>query len=283
MRYGVVAAMFLSAVLLLPWSDAHARTNAGNYEGSGGYIAGGTPVAVAVRGVSGSGATYERPGAGSGSRWTCSYHEVGVFGASLSIADESLAPVDGGFYAFLCYDQDGVRVREDYLTYAASDPLAGILAAERAAEQAMERLGLPLPAINLNPPGRQVVGIPTWLAVGDPWIATEASASVAGVTSTVTARPTSVHWDLGDGTSITCAGPGAAFDVTRPRAGQASDCTHTYTWSSHTSPGGVYQVVATVSYAVTWSASTGASGDLGVVTRATTVPVRVLEVQAVGR
>jgi hypothetical protein len=240
-------------------------------------------VAVAVRGASGPGSSYEQGGGGSGPRWTCSYHDVGAFGTSVSIADEAATPVDGGFYAFLCYDQDGVSTREEYVTYAATDPLAGILAAERAAEQAMERLDVPLPAPSLSPPDEQVVGIPTWLALADPWVATQASASVAGVTSTVTAQPTSVRWDLGDGTSVTCAGPGTAFDSSVPVTDQASDCAHTYTWPSHPQPGGAYQVGATVSYDVTWSATTGAAGELGTITRSTTTPVRVLEVQAIGR
>ena len=44
---------------------------------------------------------------------------------------------------------------------------------------------------------------------------------------------------------------------------------------------GVYPVTVTVTFAATWTATTGAGGPLGALTRTTTVPVRVVEVQAV--
>jgi hypothetical protein len=190
-------------------------------------------------------------------------------------------PVAGEGYAFLCHDEHGQLVHGRVLRYEPGDPLGGLLAAERAAELAIERLALPDPVIGLSPPAGQLVGVPTWLWVAD-WSTHTASAAVAGVTSTVTARPTSATWDLGDGSSIACPGPGTAYDPSRPPDTQRTDCAHTFVWpSSH--PRGSRAVTVTLTYAVSWAASTGGGGELGSVTRSATVPVDVAEVQAVAR
>ena len=125
------------------------------------------------------------------------------------------------------------------------------------------------------------MGVPTWLWIADVWTSTSASASIGAVTSTVVATPTQITWTLGDGTTKTCVGPGTPFDLGRPAAEQESECTHTFVWPSHDQVFGVYPVAATVTFDTTWSATTGAGGPLGALTRTTTVPVRVVEVQAV--
>jgi hypothetical protein len=96
------------------------------------------------------------------------------------------------------------------------------------------------------------------------------------VTATVVATPVHVEWDTGDGSTTTCHGPGSPYD-----GGPAGDCSHVYRWPSLGQPGGTYPLTATVTYDVDWTATTGQAGALGTVTRASTVPVRVVEVQAV--
>ncbi|MDZ7733736.1 MAG: hypothetical protein U5R31_12270 [Acidimicrobiia bacterium] len=59
-----------------------------------------------------------------------------------------------------------------------------------------------------------------------------------------------------------------------------SDCTHTYQRSSRHEPDGTYAAEATVTYEITWSATTGEGGDLGTLARSTTIPVTVQEAQA---
>ncbi len=135
--------------------------------------------------------------------------------------------------------------------------------------------------MRFNPPGDQLVGLQSWLWVDTPWAPAEASASVSGVTATVTATPEVVVWDTGDGHVVTCRDPGSRYDTTEPPAPRSSTCGHVYTWPSSTQPSGVYRVTATVTYAAAWHASDGTGDDLGPVTRATTVPLRVVEVQAV--
>ena len=146
------------------------------------------------------------------------------------------------------------------------------------AQQALRRLSLGSPAIRMAPPtgAAQLVGVATWLWI-DPaaWKAVSASASAGPVTTTATATPSKVVWDMGDGASVTCAGPGTAYDPSQPNA--TTDCS--YTWPAP----GSYQVTATVYWSVTWTA-TGApgGGSLGVQGGpAAGVAVQVVESQAI--
>ena len=254
--------------------------------GGGAVIVGGTPIAIAVVAPSGTLASYTRKGGGSGPRWTCGYFGLengSTSGISINIdySTGPLQPVRNEPYAFICRDQRGQVVHSWFGVYDPGDPLAGLFAAERAAELALERLELADPVVRLNPPGDQLVGMPSWLWIDTPWVPSDVSASVTGVTATVTATPRRVDWDTGDGAALSCAGPGVGYDPNRGPESQSSDCTHTYIWPSSTQPGGVYSVRATVTYTVSWVATDGGGGDLGAVTRTSTVPVRVVEVQAV--
>ncbi|MHB1927987.1 MAG: hypothetical protein ACYCUG_00880 [Acidimicrobiales bacterium] len=86
---------------------------------------------------------------------------------------------------------------------------------------------------------------------------------------------------MGDGHTITCDGPGVAYDPSAPNA--TTYCSYTWPSSSAGQPGGVYRVAATVYYRASWSA-TGApgGGNLGLVAGpASTVAVRVAESQAI--
>ena len=144
--------------------------------------------------------------------------------------------------------------------------------------QAVRRLGLGSPTIEMAPPtgDAQLVGVATWLWI-DPaaWKAVTASASAGPVTTTATATPSKVVWDMGDGASVTCAGPGTPYDPSQPNA--TTDCS--YTWAAP----GSYQVTATVYWSVTWTA-TGApgGGSLGAQSGpAAGVSVRVVESEAI--
>ena len=144
--------------------------------------------------------------------------------------------------------------------------------------QAVRRLGLGSPTIEMAPPtgDPQLVGVATWLWI-DPgaWKAVSASASAGPVTTTATATPSKVVWDMGDGASVTCAGPGTPYDPNEPNA--TTDCS--YTWAAP----GTYQVTATIYWSVTWTA-TGApgGGNLGAQSGpAAGVSVRVVESEAI--
>lgn len=257
----------------------------------GGVIRDGAPEAVVVVGRSGTLGSWESGagGGGGGARWRCGYYAFDLDPADsdggLASVHYDAGPVDpepGQPYVLACFDGSGRMAKSVLQVFDPADPLGPIAATERALDEARRRLDLPLPQPALNPPGAQLVGVATWLWVDGPWSPASATAAVGAVAATVTATPVQVVWSTGDGTTTTCDA-GTRYDPGRPPAGQHSSCTHVFTRSSAALPGGTYAVSATVTYEVTWSASTGAGGDLGPLSRSTTVAVRVVEAQALIR
>ena len=148
------------------------------------------------------------------------------------------------------------------------------------AREVARRTPLPLPGVRTSPAPEndQLVNLPTWLWV-DNWNPQTASATEAGLTVMVTARPKSVTWEMGDGSSVVC-GPGRAWNPRLREEDQSSDCTHTYTKSSAREPGLRYRATATMSWDVGWTATNGDSGALGTASRTTEFTMRVAEGQA---
>jgi hypothetical protein len=275
-------------LLLLTSGSASVAAAATSEERVGGRISDGSPEAVVVVGRSGTVGSWDGTPHG-GARWRCGYYAFDIDPADsdggLASVHYDAGPVDPEpqqIYVLGCYDQSGRLVKSLLQAFDPADPLGGLAATERALDEARRRLDLPLPQPGLNPPDAQLVGVATWLWVDGPWAPTSATASVGAVAATVTARPVEVVWDTGDGSTTTCDA-GTPYDTSRPPSAQHSGCTHVFARSSAGLTGGAYAVTATVTYAVSWSASTGAGGDLGTISRSTTVPVRVSEAQALIR
>ena len=151
------------------------------------------------------------------------------------------------------------------------------------AGQAAAQLPLPSPSIEMAPPAgsEQLVNLATWLWVNpSAWHPYSATAAAGPVSATATATPVKVVWDMGDGASVTCAGPGAPYDPADPNA--TTDCSYRWAQSSAGQPGGAYQVTATIYFDVTWQAVGAAGGgDLGLVPGpAAHLSVQVAESQA---
>ena len=102
-----------------------------------------------------------------------------------------------------------------------------------------------------------------------------ATATAGPVTTTATATPTKVVWDMGDGSTVTCDGPGTPYDPSSP----AATTTCSYTWPA----AGTYTVTATTYWSVSWSATGAAGGgSLGVQAGpAADVTVHVVQSQAI--
>jgi hypothetical protein len=162
-------------------------------------------------------------------------------------------------------------------------PEGGLVDAQQLALEAVSSVHIDSPVIHTSPPetGRLYVHVPTWLWLDEQWWrGYEATASAGRVTSTVRASPVSVRWDLGDGDSLTCRGPGLPW---RPGlAEDAANCSHTYTKSSATSPGGRFHLSATVVLDITWTSNVGDGGTLEPISRSSSRSVDVGEIQAVG-
>ena len=152
------------------------------------------------------------------------------------------------------------------------------------AQQALSKLPLPSPGIEMAPPANQdqLVNVSTWLWIDSgSWQRLSATATAGPVSATASAVPAEVVWQMGNGNSVTCHGPGTPYDSSNPNA--TTSCSYTWSQSSAGEPGGVYQVTATVYYQVTWTAA-GApgGGNLGLVAGPSAhVAVRVAESQAI--
>jgi hypothetical protein len=149
---------------------------------------------------------------------------------------------------------------------------------EVVAEQAVQQLGLGSPSIEMAPPpgSSQLVGVATWLWIeAGAWQDKTATAAAGPVTATATATPLKVVWDMGDGSSVICDGPGTPYSASDPNA--TTDCA--YTWPAP----GSFTVTATVYWSVTWTATGAAGGgNLGVQAGpAAQAPVTVTESQAI--
>ena len=153
-------------------------------------------------------------------------------------------------------------------------------------QQAMGQAALVHPGINLNPPGQEVVNLPTWLWVSpSDWSPVAASAAAGSVNATVTANPIAVTWTFGDGNSITCPGPGVPYNPGLPSSEQSTYCSYTWRTSSAGQPNAVFEVTATIEYQVT-TLVTGApdpSPNLGLhAGPSSQAEVPVSEVEALG-
>jgi hypothetical protein len=150
------------------------------------------------------------------------------------------------------------------------------------AAEALKRMTFPKPVINMSPAVTQdqLVGLPTWLWVDAANLGTRTETVTAGpVSVTGTMKATNVVWDMGDGSRITCAGAGTAYNPAQPDA--QPTCSYTYRRSSATRPSKTYVVRATIAWAGDYRVS-GApgGGPLGPVSQSSTVSVRVAENQS---
>jgi hypothetical protein len=103
------------------------------------------------------------------------------------------------------------------------------------------------------------------------------------VTATVTATPNRVVWDMGDGHSVTCTGPGAPYDSGRPADEQDTDCSYTYERTSAGQPGDRFHGTATVYWTIAFTSNVGAGGALGEVSQSSNFTLRVAQAQALNQ
>lgn len=217
-----------------------------------------------------------------GGRLSCTLHEfVGVIGqgvVGIGVLVEAAETLQEDWYYWLvCRDAAGEVVFERPFRYQVG---VNVITPQELAQRATEELAIRWPEPRTSPSIAidQLVGIDTWMWI-DPaaWQPITATAAIPGMSVSATATPRHVTWDMGDGTTVVCDGPGTPFDDDRPEADQSTDCSHVY------QDRGLYTASATVTWSVTWSASDGGSGSLADVTRTTQFPMRVAERQAVGR
>jgi hypothetical protein len=150
------------------------------------------------------------------------------------------------------------------------------------ARLAVRYLRLPDPLIRSSPaPGAlQLTRLPIWLWVAaGAWKPRSQTAAVPGESVTATAAPVAAAWSMGDGTTVTCKGPGIPYTGGNPAAASPT-CGHTYEESSAGQPGGAYRVTATITWDITWRGTGGAGGALPPLQTVAAAEFRVAESQA---
>ena len=177
-------------------------------------------------------------------------------------------------YAYMSPDGEFVEVCRDATP---PPPVPRYLAEETASEMAV-----PLADVAMSPPegSDHLVNLASWLWVKN-WQPVATSATLRGVTVTVTASPESVSWDMGAGDPPVVCGPGRAYDPSVPDEAQSTDCSYTYRRSSFGQPQERFRGAATMRWSITWSSSTGEGGTLAPVSTRRPFSLRVAEGQAV--
>ena len=107
------------------------------------------------------------------------------------------------------------------------------------AQLAVQYLRLPDPVIRSSPaPGAlQLTRLPTWLWIAaGVWQPQSKTAQVPGESVTATATPVSAAWQMGDGTTVTCHGPGDPVHRDGNPAAASPTCGYTYTSPAPGSP-----------------------------------------------
>ena len=146
----------------------------------------------------------------------------------------------------------------------------------------------PLPSPGISPE-ETVVRFPTWLWVEGDWTTRSATTAQGAVTVRVDARPTTVTWDLVDGTRV-CSGPGIPWSRQAEQDYQARPasvrgrgdpaCTFEFVDASSTQPDGVYHARVTATWELSWHLNGTAQGSIGAVDRTATFDLRVGEIQS---
>jgi hypothetical protein len=230
-------------------------------------------------------ATPDRPaagGRGGGGADPCQYLPGGLVTA-LDRAPRQTERVDAdGVRAVLYARVCGTQTSWYWVRPAASPRQLAQVAMDAA------RGRLPLPVGVFSPDvqaGRMViVHVPLRFGVRE-WAPVSASASVPGVTATVTARPERLEFVPGNGSPpVVCPGPGPGVGVGAVVSGMGGGspvCTYTYRDASTVAPDGkAWPAQLRISWAVSWTATTGGGGVLPALTTAAGYAVPVGEVQA---
>jgi hypothetical protein len=197
------------------------------------------------------------------------------------------------WYLVKCPNQTG-NPNIEHLTWVANAQPTVVAADEgptAAGAQAASTIALPSPSIHLNPATFGVVNLKVWLAI-DPslWHPFQATATARGVTASAVATPETVTWNMGDGHTVECDGPGSVYDPSLPMNTQSTSCGYIYQRTSAGEPSGdgnpndgAFPVTATVTWVVTWTAvGEPGGGVLPSLQTSTTIPLRVEQVESVG-
>ncbi|MFB7755095.1 ATP/GTP-binding protein [Streptomyces sp. NPDC056121] len=198
---------------------------------------------------------------------------------------EGHKPGDGAVYTRVCLGGPNAQPALD-IFWAGNPPGANAIDPAVVAQMAVDKMRLSGPDIaSPRAAGKYTVGVPVWLWVHQSpstFGPNSATASAGGVTVTATAKVKRIVWRLGDGSTVTCAGPGTPYKASYGMKDSPS-CGHRYTKTSADAPGAKFALTATSTWVVDWQVA-GGGGETGQLTevRQSQAQVAVGEVQVVG-
>jgi len=176
-----------------------------------------------------------------------------------------------------CWRDGGAADSREFVVEAAPP-----VSPEVIRDVAAARLVPPSPDPETSPPlARQTfVHVPTWLWL-DPagWAPVDATETRGFTTVTVRATPTHARWLTGDGSGVTCMGPGAVW--VSGASEDATDCSYTYLRSSYGELAGRFEASVSVTWEFEWWINDVYQGVFGTVDLSTPFAVAVAEIQAV--
>ena len=158
----------------------------------------------------------------------------------------------------------------------------------RLAEQAYKTIVFPRPSGSRSPSqtllykGFPFTYVNLWTyywTSADTWKPLTATASAAGFTATVTARPTRLIFDPGDGSAVqSCPGPGRPWtDADGNSAPSGGACGYQYgrvTGSPITS-------TQSIVWTITWTGTGGAAGEIPQLVTSTSGQLNVMQIETV--
>ena len=175
-------------------------------------------------------------GKGGGCKQRCRYEKLDPQPPKDSVNGDGHSPDEGAVYRVTCTNP--TRVGTIFVPNG-SEPPAEQINPEAVARRAVDSMRLDGPDVaSPRSDRRYVLGMPMWMWVRQSpttWGPNTASATAGSVT--VTAKVTSIRWDMGDGTTVTCTGPGTPYDTSEGKA-ESPDCGHRYTKPSSTQKDG---------------------------------------------
>ncbi|MGI5518852.1 ATP/GTP-binding protein [Streptomyces sp. CA-106131] len=191
----------------------------------------------------------------------CTYKRVDPQPPAESLDWEGHKPGDGAVYEQTCQYLDST-LTVDRMVWLANPPQAAVDPAVLA-QRAIDKMRLAGPDIaSPRAAGQYIVGVPMWMWVDQSpttYGPNSASATAGGVTVTATAKVSKIVWKMGDGSIVTCHGPGNTYSAAYGRQ-ESPTCGHTYTASSVSQPSGAYTVTATSTWTVDWQVAGGGGG-----------------------
>lgn len=150
---------------------------------------------------------------------------------------------------------------------------------------------VPKPLAQFAPDGRPdaptYVQVPTWFWVPEEQWRTpiSATASVPGLSATVTATPRALRFDPGDAKygsgSVSCGGPGTPFAGAMDLVSSRSDCSYVYRHTPGAAGRDRWKGAVSIEWDVVWSATDGSGGVLPPIVTTIVRDIDVREIQAV--